>query len=40
MRRFIAFSGQPKHIALVELASADSRKLPDGEFVRLYRAMG
>ena len=28
------------HIALVELASADERKLPDAEFARLYRAMG
>lgn len=38
-RRFAAFSGEPRHIALVELASAEARKLPEAEFARLYRAM-
>src|SRR3954468_6100065 len=40
VRRFNAFAGQPKHIALVELSSYEPRALPVAEFARLYRAMG
>ena len=39
VRRFIASSGEPNHIALVELSSSEPRDLPLAEFVRLYRAM-
>ena len=39
LRRFNAFSGEPKHIALVELSSPEPRPLPAAEFARLYRAM-
>jgi hypothetical protein len=40
MRRFNAFSGEPKHVLLVELSSWEPRALPIAEFARLYRAMG
>jgi len=39
VRRFNAFSGEPKHIALIELSSPEPRVLPAAEFARLYRAM-
>jgi hypothetical protein len=38
-RRFVASSGEPRHIALVELASTEPLRLPDAPFTGLYRAM-
>ena len=40
VRRFVASAGEPRHIALVEFASAAPPRLPaaqPGSFVRLYR---
>ena len=39
VRRFLAFSGEPRHIALVELASPLPARPPAAEFAGFYRAM-
>ena len=40
VRRFVASAGEPRHIALIELATATPRlpAAPAGVYVRLYRA--
>lgn len=39
VRRFVAFSGEPRHVALLELASAPGLTPPAAEFSGFYRAM-
>ncbi|HZQ74450.1 MAG TPA: hypothetical protein VFB08_16135 [Burkholderiales bacterium] len=39
LRRFVAFSGEPRHVALVELESPRRVELPAAEFAGFYRTM-